>query len=484
MNMICLVGRVAQLCGLISKPELNGLYVVLEGYNQQADRHKVRTLVVPSKASKVFSFSVKFESLKFAASDEFAQHYPDAPVHSSDSMLDSDSGLPSGHILHISDDNQSDFIHTLLVQIPALVRGEQPDFKTVDVLCPTSTFRGVLYIEPADENSSLEFVDLHFSRFVQCRSGRSIIFRRCKFTGPEAGAKIGLGEKSVNVTFESCLFECEDTGIFLAHDSHVTLLNCIVRNGRGYGVRAPARGSVTIIHSTIAAMEEDGVYVTSKIGTIEILNSAVVDCVMVGISARSNHDIVIRGCSVTRCRQQPAIIISSSKHISVHITDTQITDSNIALFLRLGHLQIHMERVEIARIRHIGMLVSPLTKGSAAFTTCLVHCNPTDVANLAATDAFLVIVDGVPIPSHLFSDFDQRRAQACMDEIAGHQSLPADERRVMKNIGGVDIKCDHCGAVEGTEEKFKACGKCKRACYCSRACQVAHWKEHKESCKK
>ena len=40
--------------------------------------------------------------------------------------------------------------------------------------------------------------------------------------------------------------------------------------------------------------------------------------------------------------------------------------------------------------------------------------------------------------------------------------------------------CILCGASGST----KKCSSCKTAYYCSRDCQMAHWKTHKEFCKK
>jgi hypothetical protein len=55
-------------------------------------------------------------------------------------------------------------------------------------------------------------------------------------------------------------------------------------------------------------------------------------------------------------------------------------------------------------------------------------------------------------------------------------------------------ECSHCGGVPAKEDgeedgeasavSFQRCGKCKRTQYCSKACQVEHWKQggHKEEC--
>ncbi|CBK22885.2 uncharacterized protein [Blastocystis hominis] len=41
-----------------------------------------------------------------------------------------------------------------------------------------------------------------------------------------------------------------------------------------------------------------------------------------------------------------------------------------------------------------------------------------------------------------------------------------------------------CGNTESRPGEFKKCSRCKSACYCSKKCQSAHWKNgHREECK-
>ena len=50
--------------------------------------------------------------------------------------------------------------------------------------------------------------------------------------------------------------------------------------------------------------------------------------------------------------------------------------------------------------------------------------------------------------------------------------------------------CARCGAAPAetgeaeleAPSAMKACGRCRLVAYCSRECQVAHWKKHKGSC--
>ena len=44
--------------------------------------------------------------------------------------------------------------------------------------------------------------------------------------------------------------------------------------------------------------------------------------------------------------------------------------------------------------------------------------------------------------------------------------------------------CAYCGTHENNDTKLKTCNACKMVRYCSRDCQVSHWPQHKEACKK
>merc|ERR1712087_242685 len=44
--------------------------------------------------------------------------------------------------------------------------------------------------------------------------------------------------------------------------------------------------------------------------------------------------------------------------------------------------------------------------------------------------------------------------------------------------------CDSCGKLETKKGEMLACSKCHKVTYCSKECQIAHWKAHKSDCKK
>jgi hypothetical protein len=60
-------------------------------------------------------------------------------------------------------------------------------------------------------------------------------------------------------------------------------------------------------------------------------------------------------------------------------------------------------------------------------------------------------------------------------------------KSVLKQIRTKRVKtqfcCENCYKVaEGVEPPLKRCGSCSVVAYCSRACQVTHWKKHKHVC--
>jgi hypothetical protein len=60
---------------------------------------------------------------------------------------------------------------------------------------------------------------------------------------------------------------------------------------------------------------------------------------------------------------------------------------------------------------------------------------------------------------------------------------PAIVRELYKESLGAHIKCENCGVREPLDAEFSRCGSCRTTPYCSRECQVKHWKaSHKKNC--
>lgn len=57
-----------------------------------------------------------------------------------------------------------------------------------------------------------------------------------------------------------------------------------------------------------------------------------------------------------------------------------------------------------------------------------------------------------------------------------NMGLPADRKVSANKV------CHWCMKDGPGNDQLKYCARCKTACYCSEACQKAHWKTHKREC--
>jgi hypothetical protein len=64
----------------------------------------------------------------------------------------------------------------------------------------------------------------------------------------------------------------------------------------------------------------------------------------------------------------------------------------------------------------------------------------------------------------------------CLEEINQY-------RNGMKQHSIVKYQCGGCGKIN-LQQKFRVCGKCKLAHYCSQECQMMDWSKHRLLCKK
>jgi len=68
----------------------------------------------------------------------------------------------------------------------------------------------------------------------------------------------------------------------------------------------------------------------------------------------------------------------------------------------------------------------------------------------------------------------------------GNTNNPKSEekgRKAFKKIFSKTVGCQQCFKTAGEGVKLLLCAKCQTVHYCSRECQVLHWKKHKSTCK-
>ena len=88
------------------------------------------------------------------------------------------------------------------------------------------------------------------------------------------------------------------------------------------------------------------------------------------------------------------------------------------------------------------------------------------------------------IPTKVLPGFDPKQVPAMFERSGVKNNSPHQQekgkRMNTKVVVRTPVRCDECGTVS---DKMKRCSRCRKAHYCSRACQKSAWKKkHKYEC--
>ena len=159
-----LVGRLAQLHSIVSKPELNDRFVLINAYLPDKNRFSVSTLLVPNKDDCIINISVKLESLKLCSEDHFLKKYPHPHVVQVASLRDSLRAQPDGTVLDLSAMQRTEhFIAPLNMNKSHRIVGIKTELSPDGSPKPVTTVLGWAIISPDNENAILEFEDICFA---------------------------------------------------------------------------------------------------------------------------------------------------------------------------------------------------------------------------------------------------------------------------------------------------------------------------------
>lgn len=460
------VGRVVQLSGLLSSPELNGKFAVIMNHSPDTDRSAVQTLATPDKCDTICTISVNRENAKLCTPDWSADQYVQLKGCSSKCIPLSIPGMP-------------------------YIRGEKVPFEGIDNLAPKTVLSGLVHISAQDDNSPTVIEDIHFAPTgddcnVFCWAGKHIIFRRCKFTGKESGLVLGgVDDFVVKVVCESCLFEnSRVAGIFITNASHLTLINCIVRN-MNHGIIAKHGGTVKMTHTTIGSTLSTGTCSGGRTGRVVATNCCISDSKGEAFYVFAGSSAVIRGCYISKCGQR-GISVEGPKGTTVHVEDTLISECGTGVHICSGRVKVSANNVEIVKSSSLDFEVSYFVTGDVTVNNCRFRIASAIFDHTVPDEICTITVDGVN--HQVRHQYDLSRSEEARDEDRSkmlhdmRERATLQQQRAFKKSFGFEITCANCSTAERTEEKFQHCSKCKEVCYCSRDCQVAHWKEHKKTC--
>ena len=359
-----LVGRLAKLRSIVSKPELNGSYVVIQAYLPEKDRYSVKTLPPPNADTGAVNIAVKFDSLSMCYQEHFSEKYLRQREVQVTSFEKEVRDQPDGTTLRLNLLKEQ-VLNVVLNKAHRFI-GIRSALNDNGVPDPVTKYIGNMHVAPTSEDAILVFEDIHFvgsqassPDYVTCTRGHSTTFRRCVFTNTLvifAGedpittmqlsyvyAKQKVMERlgTPNVVLENCVIDAGvlskgSTGIFVGNDGTLTLLNCVIRNA-GVGVITTAGSRLIMSHCTVENCM-NGIGVGEKTKIIELHNCSVYKSPEFpwfggyGISVDTAGPAAMMGCRVEGGQDVGIYLRGKSKHLSrVAMSDCHVAGCGIGV---------------------------------------------------------------------------------------------------------------------------------------------------------
>eukprot|EP01032_Pedospumella_encystans_P009413 gene9413-11077_t len=461
-----LVGRLVQLRNIVSKPELNEAYVLVQAYLPDRDRFSVRTLPSPNSENSGAHIAVRLDSLVLCSGDSFVDKYLTVQEVQVDSLANAVRDHPDGTTLKL---NSMQLPESVVLKKSHRCVGEKVALNSAGIPEPVTKYLGNVHIAPTSDDAILEFEDIHFIGFenrshdyVTCTSGFTT-FRRCVFTNMQI---IVAGNDSItttqlspayvahrvsellgtpNVVFESCVMEAiilkaETTGVCAGNDGTVTLLNCVIRNSGG-GVLSTAGSTVVMRHCLIENCVS-GVGVGEKTRSIDMQHCNIAKYLGFnwfggyGILLDTVGSAVVRDCRVRRGLEFGIYLRGKSKHLNcVAISDCLVSGCQNGMYFQFGEFKAIINTTTLqCNLKH-ALCIDPAVIGSVVLNKCrFLQSMVSHVLNRSPAKGLLTI-DGV--------------VQAAVNTEQTHKSpdhLAA--RRCGQRAGICDINCAHCGKKE------------------------------------
>lgn len=337
----------------------------------------------------------------------------------------------------------------------------------------------------------MEFEDISFDSVSESDGlcvidAKHVAFRRCRFHGKGLGVLVGGQQKLCDAIFESCVFEGNSKGdLAILENAHIRMINCVLHGPR-LCVDMMGGGSCSAIHCRFHGQ----VQVKDKVSLLELINCCVVDSANQGIHIANGVTARLQGCRIIRC-QGEGVMVKGGKRTTVHIEDCFVAECKFGYCIDVGKVNVNSQAFNNA---FHGLHLCTTLNGSVTVDNCTFTGNRgvVNVVKMCGPDC-AVTIDGVLQPLQFNRDTFERvrvdQMKLAQENLETNRSCRASLqlRRAEKLIGRNrldDLCCLNCNTPEPIDAKFKACGKCNEVIYCSRECQVTHWKEHKKECGK
>jgi len=448
----------------------DGIHVMITRYDRRTNICQVTPLRQaikfadehPGKSSFVRLTELSFGLTKFFMTDALVR----VPITGSSCPVDQ---VPSGAILDLAVGGvplgmSSVWTITKACRITGAA-GELTDFQRIK---PVVRLCGEIHISVAKAADIVEFEDVFFDckdcdSAVQCSAGANIIFRRCRFRAEGYGVMVTSSRDTgtTKVTFESCHFKgCAEAGIFANGVCRVTAINCRFVEC-STAIMAVNGGRVDAKYCSIVR-GTNGVIAVYTASTVDLEQCSFRNCTSSGVNIGFNGVGRMNRCLIAECGK--GFEITGPQRTIAIITECV---SQSGLTIECGKVDITVSRSTIEK----EVFVKWDLVGNIDFDNCDVESY-----NIWASAKCLITIDSEPVVPRPLAEIEARVAQQRATQ------LSLFYLRRLKKAGVSAINCFGCQKVEPAEAQYKKCARCKKVCYCSRACQVDHWSVHRNIC--
>ena len=386
MSAFCgVVGRVAQLQNIISRPELNGAYVSIQAYLPETDRFSARILPSPNTNADSLTIAVKLASIAVCwQQEQFEKEI--TVIHLEQLKQSAQKKL----LNFVSDGSQR-------------IVGAKTALRSTGIPDPKTKHFGDVDVALTAEDGMAEFEDIHFIGTekdehvdaVVCSKGHFIAFRRCVFDT----IRIFVG---VNVVFENCVIDAGvlrmmTIGVCVKNDASTTLLNCVIRNC-GTGVVGLTRSRICMKHCLFENCV-NGATFDAKLKSIDMFRCSVMcnphdggSCVHVSTSGSAT----ICHCRMENRAGMGITLGGKAKHITrVLISDCHILGCQHGLVVEYGEFAATISTTVFRNNFKCGLMVFPAAIGHLTVSQChMVDNGAKNIVNGSAAEDMLM-VDGV-----------------------------------------------------------------------------------------
>ena len=461
----------------------NSAYVFVSGYDKENKSYAVTALETPEHISPVVVPPVVgAATMEFFPTKSFAKRFPNPRIIDGHVSSGADRNL-YGTVIDVSMGVPEDLVcdGVFTINTSCAIKGTPLPLQDPSRVSPVTCVDCPVAVHLNHPNDIVEFEDIHFTgrssehHTVLCTAGKTIVFRRCRLSSfrmfavhviSKTGSSTSKKLKSITVIFENCVFtNCASRPLLVEHPGKVLLLNSTFTNNTKNTSEGSAifdGGCVEARHCTFRD-ENGGFTVFGANSSLDLQYCTFTRIQASVMDLEDRASVTLKACFFQFCNM---FFIKGPKRSKLYMENCKLLDFQSGVYIRKGKTDVMIIDCEI-RGAMFGLSVHFDVIGNIDIVNSTIICttDPVKNRNIKSGPKCLITVDGEALPPPpLKLIIAEAKKNLDMFEL--------DQMRRNKRAGVGPVICFHCHKVEPKLVRFKKCGRCKSACYCSRECQV------------